>query len=74
MKTITKHTILALLATTAMFASCYEDKGNYPYTEMVEITGDGFPAQISVVPKSDYIELNPTFTSSHTGTIDNNPN
>ena len=43
MKTITKHTILALLATTAMFASCYEDKGNYTYTEMEEITGDGFP-------------------------------
>lgn len=74
MKTITKHTILALLATTAMFASCYEDKGNYNYTEMEEITGDGFPDQISVVQKSDYIELNPTFTSSQNGTIDNNPN
>lgn len=74
MKTITKHTILALLATTAMFASCYEDKGNYTYTETEEITGDGFPDQISVVQKSDYIELNPTFTSSQNGTIDNNPN
>lgn len=74
MKTITKHTILALLATTAMLASCYEDKGNYTYTEMEEITGDGFPDQISVVQKSDYIELNPTFTSSQNGTIDNNPN
>ena len=71
---MTKHTILALLATTAMFASCYEDKGNYTYTEIEEITGAGFPDEISVVQKSDYIELNPTFTSTQNGTIDDNPN
>lgn len=54
--------------------SCYEDKGNYDYTEAEEITGTGFPETMSVVQKSDYIELTPSFTSNLSGSIDNNPN
>ena len=68
-----KYTLATVFATLAL-TSCYEDKGNYDYTEAEQITGTGFPESMSVVQKSDYIELSPSFTSNLSGAIDNNPN
>ncbi len=68
-----KH-ICGMLVAAATLTSCYEDKGNYDYTEVETITGTGFPEKMSVVQKADYIELSPSFSSDLNGSIDNNPN
>lgn len=73
MKMNIKH-IFCLLAIAPAFTSCYEDKGNYDYTEVPVITATGLPASLSVVQKADYIELKPSFTSSTEGDINDNPN
>ncbi len=68
-----KH-ICGMMVAAATLTSCYEDKGNYDYTEVEDISATGFPKQINVVQKADYIELSPSFTSTQNGAIDNNPN
>ena len=57
-----------------MFAACYEDKGNYSYSEKPEITATGFPELVSVIQNAETLELTPSFTSSVEGNIDENPN
>ncbi len=66
--------ICSMMLAAATLTSCYEDKGNYDYTEVETITGTGLPESMSVVQKADYIELSPSFNSDLNGNIDNNPN
>ena len=61
---------LLLMAVTA----CYDDKGNYSYDEVSEITAENMPESFTVVQKSDPIVLKPSFKSSTEGVIDDNPN
>lgn len=57
-----------------MMSSCYEDKGNYSYDEIPVITAENMPTSITVVQKADPIVIEPSFTSSIEGKIDDNPN
>lgn len=62
MKKITKNTLylaLLLFLTTA----CYEDKGNYDYSEVPEITAEGLPEQVTLLQKADVLSIAPP--SSH---------
>lgn len=54
--------------------SCYEDEGNYDYSEKAVITAENMPASLSVIQKADTIVLKPSFSSSTEGNIDNNTN
>ena len=64
-----------MLAGLLLLSSCYEDKGNYSYDEIPEITVENLPKSISIVQKAGYIELNPVIKSSTEGVInENNPN
>ncbi|GFH87098.1 PKD-like family lipoprotein [Bacteroides acidifaciens] len=68
MKKITKNTLylaLLLFLTTA----CYEDKGNYDYSEVPEITAEGLPEQVTLLQKADVLSIAPTLKSSTEGII-----
>lgn len=63
--------ILVLL----LVVSCYDDKGNYDYHEIAEITIENVPEVIEVLGSSDHIVIEPKVTSSLEGEItDGNPN
>lgn len=72
--------ILTLPVLASAMTSCYEDKGNYNYSESEKITialtpDDTENMRIAVMKGDEYIELNPTVKSSIAGEIDEtNPN
>jgi len=59
---------IALLC-SVLLASCYEDKGNYTYSEIekIDIT---LPKGISVMANSEYITFEPEIVSSFAGDLD----
>lgn len=57
-----------------LFLSCYEDKGNYTYSEVekIEIT---IPENVTAMANAEYITFSPQIVSSIAGEIkDDNPN
>ena len=65
----TKYMLATGLICGMLFSSCYEDKGNYVYSdvEQIEIT---LPEGLSVMANSEYIIFDPVITSSVAGTLD----
>lgn len=75
MKHLSFKNIIA--ATVAVFAlsACYDDKGNYDYSEIPEISIEGIPENITAIQKVDTIKFKPVIKSSTEGVIDEkNPN
>lgn len=72
--------ILTFTILASALTSCYEDKGNYNYSEtenidIALIPGDTETQRIAAMKGSEYIELNPKVISSVAGEIDEtNPN
>lgn len=63
-----KFLILALACST--LASCYDDKGNYSYSDIDEITITGLPEEpLTAIYQSDYLTVTPTVTSKFEGVI-----
>lgn len=54
-----------------LLASCYEDKGNYTYSDIeeIEIT---LPTGLAVMANSEYITFEPDIVSSFAGVLDDN--
>ena len=71
-----KKSIFSLFALAVLLlTSCIEDKGNYEYNELPEITISGLPAYVQVLGNVEYIDVCPTITSSTEGVIaEDNPN
>lgn len=68
------YTII-LLFFAASFIACFDDKGNYDYQEVADITITNIPEVIEVLGSSDHIIVQPKITSSLEGEItDDNPN
>lgn len=75
MKHISFKNIIAATAAVLALSACYEDKGNYDYSEVPEISIEGIPAKVTAIQKVDEVLINPVITSSIEGVIDeNNPN
>jgi hypothetical protein len=53
------------------FTSCYEDKGNYSYTDVEKITIT-MPENLQVMSHAEYITFSPTIVSSMAGNIEGN--
>lgn len=51
------------------FCSCFDDKGNYDYHEVAEITIENIPEVVEVLGNSDHIVVNPKVVSSLEGEI-----
>ena len=51
------------------FCSCFDDKGNYDYHEVAEITIENIPEVVEVLGNSDHIVVNPKVISSLEGEI-----
>lgn len=68
------YKLIVSIAVAPMFlTSCYEDKGNYTYGELDEVTIT-LPEKIAALSKSEYIEFTPTVVSRFDGEItDANP-
>lgn len=76
--------VFATLAISLTLTGCYEDKGNYVYSEIEEITfvfgtdDEGTPItspSLAAMRGNEYIEVDPTIYSSLTGEIkENDPN
>lgn len=49
--------------------ACFDDKGNYSYHEVAEITIENIPEVVEVLGNSDHIVVNPKITSSLEGEI-----
>lgn len=64
-----KNKNLLWLLLVLLFASCYEDEGNYDYTEVAEITFENIPEKIEVLASVDSIIVNPIIKSSLEGEI-----
>ena len=65
-----KHNVILLLCLTLALFSCYDDKGNYDYREIDELTITGIPEEpISALHKSENLVLQPTVTSKFDGVI-----
>lgn len=66
MKMIYNRCIIAI--SMLLFVSCYEDKGNYTYseTEKIEIT---FPDNIVAMSRAEYVTFSPKVVSSIVGEI-----
>lgn len=74
-KSIMKHITLGLLSFLCMLASCYEDKGNYDYTTVPEITFSNVKETYDLLRGIDDLAFKPTITSSTEGEIAaDNPN
>jgi len=65
----TKYMLATGLICSMMLSSCYEDKGNYDYSEIekIEIT---LPEGLMVMANSESIIFDPVITSSLAGVID----
>lgn len=70
MKNISLKNIIAATAAVLVLSACYEDKGNYDYSEVPVISIEGIPASITAIQKVDEIQINPTIKSSTEGVID----
>lgn len=70
-----KNKNILLLFLVFLFASCFDDKGNYIYTEISEITFENIPEKIEVLASVDNIVVAPKIISSLEGEIKaDNPN
>lgn len=70
-----KNKNILLLFSVFLFMSCFDDKGNYVYTEVSEITIENIPEKIEVLGSVDNIVVTPKITSSLEGEIKaDNPN
>ena len=49
--------------------ACFDDKGNYDYRDMADITIENVPEVIEVLGNSDHIVVNPKVISSLEGEI-----
>lgn len=55
--------------------ACFEDKGNYDYVEVDEITVEGIPSTLEVLGYVEHIQVTPKITSATEGEITaDNPN
>ena len=62
--------LAALFAGAALATGCYEDKGNYDYREIDELTITGIPEELmSALYKSENLVLSPAVTSKFDGVI-----
>ena len=65
-----KH-IIYLLLVVGLFSSCFDDKGNYDYTDINEVTISGFSENIySVISYIDTLRIEPEIQ----GTLSSNEN
>ncbi len=71
-----KHNVILLLCLIFGLSSCYDDKGNYDYREIDELTITGIPEEpVAALHKLENLVLSPTVTSKFDGVIDaNDPN
>ena len=66
---------LFVLLFIPLISSCFDDKGNYDYHEVAEITIEGLPELLEVVGGAEHIVAAPTVKSSLEGIItEDNPN
>ncbi len=63
-----KH-IFTLILVLPLLAGCFDDKGNYEYKDLGEITVTGIPAELELLSYLDRITVSPTITSSIEGDI-----
>ncbi len=64
-----------LLLLVVVLGSCYDDKGNYSYTDLGEIIISNIPENNSVLRGIDTLRINPIITSTIEGEIsEDNPN
>ena len=49
--------------------ACFEDKGNYDYRDMADITIENIPEVIEVLGNSDHIVVSPKVVSSLDGVV-----
>ena len=64
-----KNKNILLLLLVFLFVSCFDDKGNYVYTEVSEITFENIPEKIEVLGNVDDIVVSPKVISSTEGEI-----
>ena len=69
MKMKNKYLVVAGLCCSMLLASCYEDKGNYVYSEIEQIE-ISLPTSLSVMANSEYIKFEPEIVSSVAGKIE----
>ena len=60
---------IVILLFVFFLCSCFDDKGNYDYREVAEITIENIPDVIEVLGNSDHIIVNPKIVSSLEGEI-----
>lgn len=70
-----KINIIFLFFLVFSFVACFDDKGNYDYREVAEITIENIPEVVEVLGNAEHIVVQPKITSSLEGEIDGvNPN
>lgn len=57
---------LGILTASVLLTGCYEDKGNYDYTEIEELTIT-LPTAIEAMANAENVQFSPTVVSSATG-------
>ena len=62
------NTIVLFLFVSSLYA-CFDDKGNYDYQKVTEITIENIPEVIEVLGNSDHIIVKPKVISSLEGEI-----
>lgn len=65
-----KILISLLYIFTITFQSCFEDKGNYDYAQLGEITIEGIEGSYTVTSMIDVLKINPIVTSTMEGEED----
>ena len=72
---VMKIKVIILFLFVFSLCACFDDKGNYDYREMAEITIENIPELIEVLGSSDHIVVKPKVISSLEGEItEDNPN
>lgn len=64
-----KMNYIILFLLVVSLCACFDDKGNYDYHEVAEITIENVPEVIEVLGNSDHIIVNPKVVSSLEGEI-----